>query len=354
MTNSDKRTGRKVKNERTPRNKKTKQLLLAELFEKAYRIKKSEGLAESTLWRYEYIARLFIDYLNTIGHSVYYADLDVQTCRDFSIWLQEERRKYDQHKYQPESNKTKGISPKYVNDIIKTMRTMFNLMIDDGVIDKNPFTQVKNVKQPQKIINILTPEELRQILTVLDKKSYAQFRDYCIIILCVDTMGRIGEILSLTTDDVNLKNKEVIFRSEITKTRRGRIIPIQDRTARLLKELIEENEDFDNKHIFLTNYGADLTPNHFRQRLKVYAKKAGITKNVHPHLIRHSAATIYLESGGNLRYLQSILGHVDQRMTSRYTHLSRVSLAENHGNFSAMNKVLNKLNKERKTKRKNK
>jgi integrase/recombinase XerD len=94
-----------------------------------------------------------------------------------------------------------------------------------------------------------------------------------------------------------------------------------------------------------------LQPNHFRKRLSQYAKQAGIKKHVHPHLIRHSTATMYLEGGGNLRYLQALLGHVDQRMTARYTHLSKQAIADNHEQYSALNQVIGSLNKPRKIKR---
>jgi integrase/recombinase XerD len=158
-------------------------------------------------------------------------------------------------------------------------------------------------------------------------------------------------VLSLTVHDVDLNAKEVIFRSEITKTRRGRIVPIQARTARLIKELLAETKEFESEYVFLSNYGEQLTPDHFRKRLLKYAERVGIKKRVYPHLLRHTAATMYLEAGGNLRYLQAILGHVDQRMTSRYTHVSRISIAENHRQYSPLNQVVGKLNKPRKIKR---
>lgn len=350
MAHSEKRKGRRVKTSRSTR--RNNDLYLPALFEQAYRIKKSEGLADGTLSRYDYAIRLFIDYLHTKNHSLDFAELDNDTCREFASWLLKDKPRFDGHKFKSDSEKTKGVSPRYVNDLIKSIRTLFRVLVEEKTIDTNPFESVKAVKQPEKLINVLTPEELRQLLNVIDKNNYVSFRDYCIITLCIDTMARIGEVLNLTLAEVDLHAKEIVFKETVTKTRRGRIVPIQSRTARLLRELISEVEEFDSEYIFLSNYGEPLTTNHFRHRLKGYAKQAGIRKNVHPHLLRHSAATIYLESGGNLRFLQSILGHVDQRMTSRYTHLSRGSIAENHESYSAMNQVLDKLNRQRKTKRK--
>lgn len=109
--------------------------------------------------------------------------------------------------------------------------------------------------------------------------------------------------------------------------------------------------DFDSDYIFLTNYGEQLTRDHFRKRLNGYAKGAGITKKVHPHLFRHTAATMFLESGGDIRHLQLLLGHTDLRMVLRYTHLSKESLINQHEKYSAMNQITGKLNKPRKIKR---
>ncbi|WP_409251798.1 tyrosine-type recombinase/integrase [Bacillus sp. SCS-153A] len=350
MAHSEKRRGKRVK-QSTVKTHRKNLFDLPTLFEKSYTIKKSEGLSESTLYRYRHAHKLFVQFLETNGHSQDFRELTVDNCRGFSTWLLNDRPRNEGHKYKPESSKTDGISPRSVNDIIKSLRTSFSVLVDDNVIDSNPFDSVKSVKQPQKLINTLTPDELKSLMMSLDKRSYPQFRDYVLITVLIETMARISEVLTLKLSDVDLSSKEIIFKSEITKTRVGRIVPIQQRTARLLKELIVEVEEFESEYVFLSNYGDPLTPNNFRKRLASYAKQVGIKKRVHPHLIRHSAATIYLESGGNLRYLQSLLGHVDQRMTSRYTHLSRASIAENREQFSALNEVMGKLNKPRKLKR---
>ena len=348
---SEKRRGKPVKTERTIKGARRLTNDIVAMFERAYLAKQSEGLAPATLHRYSHAHSLFIQFLDEKGikRDIRYIDVDI--CREFSTWLLEKRIKHDGHKYKPGYIKTPGVSPRYANDIIKTLRTSFRVLMADGLVNENPFEKVKNVKQPQKLINVLTPEELKALLNAPDQRRYAEFRDYVAMVVMIDTMARVSEVLSLTVNDVDLEAKEVVFKSEVTKTRRGRIVPIQSKTARLLKELLVEVREFDSEYIFLSNYGEPLTPNNFRKRLLKYAEIAGIKKRVYPHLLRHSAATIYLESGGNLRYLQAILGHVDQRMTSRYTHLSKTSVADNHEQYSAINQIFDKLNKPRKIKR---
>jgi integrase/recombinase XerD len=350
LAHSENRKGKTVKTDRSVKKSRST-YELPTLLEKAYQAKTAEGLAAGTLARYAHAHSLLCEFLESREYPQDIRHLSVEVCREFVTWLLEERPKFDGHKYKSEKDKTAGFSPRYVNDLIKTLRTSFRVLKEDGRASDNPFESVKTVKQPEKLINVLTVDELQALLHAPDQRQYAEFRDYVAITLMIDTMARISEVLTLTVDDVDLNAREVVFKSEITKTRRGRIVPIQQRTTRLLKELMLEVTDFESKYIFLANYGEPLTPNNFRKRLLNYAEKAGIKKHVHPHLLRHSAATIFLEGGGNLRYLQDLLGHVDQRMTSRYTHLSKRSIAENHDKYSALNQVVDKLNKNRKIKR---
>lgn len=351
MAHSEKRRGKTVKGDRVISATRKTIYALESLFEKAYNAKAAEGLSEGTLYRYRHAPALFMQYLESAGIKKDIRYINIEVCRDFVTYLLEDRVKFDGHKYKPESSKTEGVSPRYVNDIIKTLRTVFRVLKADGLIGENYFEAVKAVKQPEKLINVLTPDELKALLDAPDQRQYSSFRDYVALLVMIDTMARVSEVLTLTVADVDLNAREVVFKSEITKTRRGRIVPIQPRTARLIKELLTEVEEFESDYIFLANYGEPLQPNHFRKQLQKYAKKAGIKKHVHPHLIRHSAATMYLEGGGNLRYLQALLGHVDQRMTARYTHLSKQSIADNHEQYSALNHVIGSLNKPRKIKR---
>ncbi|ASS75188.1 hypothetical protein CIG75_09470 [Tumebacillus algifaecis] len=78
-----------------------------------------------------------------------------------------------------------------------------------------------------------------------------------------------------------------------------------------------------------------------------YAINTGLTIRVHPHLFRHTSATLFLEQGGEIRHLAKILGHADLRMVMRYTHLSNKSIKVQHEKFSPLNHIVGKLNKDR-------
>lgn len=118
-----------------------------------------------------------------------------------------------------------------------------------------------------------------------------------------------------------------------------------------MKDLIKENEEFESEYVFLTNYGGPIRDDRLRDRLKQHAKSAGLSVNIHPHLFRHSSATLFLEKGGDLRHLASILGHTDLRMVMKYTHISDRSIKAQHEEYTPMTDVIKPLNKERKLKR---
>ncbi|WP_110928778.1 tyrosine-type recombinase/integrase [Bacillus massiliglaciei] len=344
---SENRRGKKIKGTRTAAAKRSRPYSLEVLTEKVKSAKRAKGLAESTLWRYQHAFNLLTEFLESDDAR----KLSIEVCRDFSSWLLHDRIKFNGHKYKKGEDKTPGLSPRTANDILKLLRTSFRFLVNEGLVVENPFEQVESIKQHEKVIEILSVDELKALLNAPNQRDYADFRDYVLMNVLIDTMARINEILSLTTSDIDLASRTITLRPEITKTRKGRFLNISKLTARLLRELMSEVAEFETEYIFLANYGEPLTSNNFRNRLINFATKAGITKRVHPHLFRHTAATLFLENGGDIRSLQIILGHSDLRMTMKYTHLSHKAITVQHEQFSALNLVMDKLNKPRKIKR---
>ena len=352
METGDKRAGKRVKKGRRSRSETVPSL--NDLFEVFYEAKEAEGRSQRTLKQYRENYRYFMRYLEVkqIGCTINVITTDV--VRKYIVYMMKEIVQFEEHKYKPvNSEEVIGLSPVTINTRLKTLRVWFQFLEEEGLVDKNPMKSIKNVTEDEEQIEVLTVEELDALLRIPNQREYSEFRDYVLMTVLLDGMTRISETLALQVSDIDFQSQVIMIQAKNAKSRKARMIPIQKQTAQLLKELIAENEEFETNYVFLTNYGAQMQSNHFRKRLKAYAEKAGITKNVHPHLFRHTSATIFLESGGDIRHLQMLLGHADLRMVIKYTHLSNKALIEQHKQYSAMRQLGNKAQgQKRKTNRK--
>ncbi|WP_239613895.1 tyrosine-type recombinase/integrase [Cohnella mopanensis] len=346
----DKRIGKRYKFDRSTRNIDKS---LHDLFDIFYSAKAAEGRSPNTLEKYREYFRYFCLYLKDANLEPTMTCVTPVVVRNYMNWMRHEKRKWDGHAHKVEANMTVGLSPATINSKVNRLRTMFQFLLNEGHITTNPLANVGQLKESVKPKRVLTVNELQALMAAPNRKSYAGFRDYTAINLILDTMGRISEVIALKESDIDFKAGTVYFREEIVKTRVGRRVPITKRTSRLLKELINENKEFDTDFIFLANYGMNITHDQFRNRLKQHAKSANLDGvRIHPHLLRHTGATMFLENGGELRHLASLLGHNDLRSVLQYTHLSDQALRFQHDLYSPLNQIIPKLQLNRKTKRK--
>lgn len=345
----DKRAGKRVKNDRSSQRISYE---LNDLFELFKRLRRSEGISDATFVQYNNNFRFFSDYLDSVNIPLDIRHIDDEIIRDYIIYMRDEIVRFDKHRFKSEAEKTVGLAPSTINTRLKTLKTMFNRLFNDGYISVNPVRGIRNVAEYDSEIEILSETELKSLFKAPNQRRYADFRDYVLMNFLLDSMARIGETTKLKIHNFDFNSHLVNIPAEIAKNRRHRIIPLNTSTIRLVKELVQENEsDFDTDYVFLTNYGEPLTPDHFRKRLNNFALKVGINKNIHPHLFRHTGATMFLENGGDIRHLQKLLGHSDLRMVERYTHLSNMSITKQHAKYSGINNVLSKQSKPRKIKR---
>ncbi|WP_025026666.1 tyrosine-type recombinase/integrase [Caldalkalibacillus mannanilyticus] len=342
---SDKRVGRSTKR---VRSSVANPHLLDDLFEKFYHAKITEGRSKRTLTSYRENYNFFVSYMDDCGVARNVENVTVDLIRDYISFMLQEKVQFEGHPFKPKSVEKIGLSPITVNLRLKPLRTLFKFLVREGLYTENPFEMIKKVEEEDSIIEILTVRQLQSLLEAPNKRSYAGFRDYVLMNLLLDSFCRINEVLMLKEQDIDGETCSIKVRAENSKSKRSKQIPIQKQTLKLLFELTRENKEFETDYIFLANYGEVLTANQFRHRLRDYAKSAGLNCRVHPHLFRHTSATMFLEAGGDIRHLQMLLGHKDLRMVMRYTHLSLKSLTDQHNKYSPLNQVFNKLNKDRK------
>ncbi|NAO99755.1 tyrosine-type recombinase/integrase [Halomonas sp. MG34] len=323
---------------------------LDELFRAFLAIKSAEGRASATMQQYRNNYAYFIDFLTVRNVKPEYNEMNRHLFRDYILYMREEVTKFDGHQFKTDKQRSIGLAPSTINTRLKTLRVMFRCLHDEQIIPENPIVGVKPVPNPLENIEVLTAEELKKLLKMPDKATFPGFRDHALMHVLIDGMMRIGEATQLKESDFDMTQNTVNIRAAIAKSRKPRTLPLKPLTTRLVGRLIEANAEFNTEYVFNTNYGEPMGRDRFRQQLYTYAEQANIKKKVHPHLLRHTAATLFLESGGDIRHLQMLLGHADLRMVVRYTHLSDHALKEQHTKYSPINKVADKLSRPRKTK----
>ncbi|MFT8321679.1 MAG: tyrosine-type recombinase/integrase [Bacillus sp. (in: firmicutes)] len=291
------------------------------------RIKQLEGLSVHSISNYN---KLFNDFERFFNKRKHINNLTTDDARAFIEWQLHDKLQFKEARFR--KNKKKGVSISSCNTYLQYAKATFSALLSEGLVDKNIFDVIKNIKQQEKQIDILTEQEIKKILNSLDKSWYADFRAFVLIYTLIDTFGRISEVLALKKQDIDFEKECVTFNE--TKNNKFRIVPITKKTMYLLDELIEETKGFESEYIFLTNAGKRLPSDTFRKQLREIVQKAGIERRVHPHIFRHTSAMLFLKNNGSLRVLQKILGHRDIQTTMIYSHVLDDTIKLQHDMYS--------------------
>lgn len=311
-------------------------LSISDAFDYFVSVKRSEGVRPRTQQDYHNFFAAFTEWLREAYPDIRkITEINTKILRDYILYLRYERK----------NKRGENLSPYTVNVRIRFLKAFFNALYRENVIDKDPMKHIKLMKTDEKPIEILTEAELYRLLMQPDKRLYSQFRDLVLMYTLLDTGLRIKEAVNLKTKDIDFKTRAIIVPAEISKNRRVRVLPLSNKTVKLLLELVTENKETfpEAEHVFLTQSGTPYNENSFRRRLLMYKEKAGITKPVHPHLFRKMFAIEFLNSGGNLFVAQRLLGHQDISTTRRYYHANIDDIKNQHALHSPVVKLRKKF-----------
>jgi len=209
---------------------------------------------------------------------------------------------------------------------VAAIKSFFNFLVAEGVLKANPAEGIAGPKVGKSLPRSISIEEVERLLEEPAKLSTPEAkRDRAMIELMYATGMRVSELVSLNVRDVNMRAG---FVRCFGKGSKERIIPIHSKATKAVKGYIEDGRQqllgaTGETALFLNRRGQRLTRQGFWLILKGYAKKAEITTELTPHVLRHSIATHLLHSGKmNLRELQELLGHANISTTQVYTHLT--------------------------------
>ncbi|OGF63974.1 hypothetical protein A2661_02335 [Candidatus Giovannonibacteria bacterium RIFCSPHIGHO2_01_FULL_45_24] len=201
---------------------------------------------------------------------------------------------------------------------------MFLKYLSKRNIESLDAEKIELAKLPQRELDLLSTEDLERLLDAPKGTSAKILRDKAILEMFFSTGLRISELCALKIDDINIKRGEFSVRGKGGKVR---VVFLSDRAKKAILAYLEKRSDVDEKKLF------PMTPRSIQRMLKKYAIKAGITKKVTPHVLRHAFATDLLQNGADLRSVQVMLGHANISTTQIYTHFTDKQLKEVHKAF---------------------
>lgn len=188
----------------------------------------------------------------------------------------------------------------------------------------------------ERLPRVLSPERVTSLLQAPQPGDRFYYRDRALLETFYATGARVSEIVGLRMEDVYLREG---FLRCIGKGNRERIVPINDSAARKLQEYLQEQRPQlvrtrpDCPYVFVSRGGRKLTRERVWLIIRFYARRAGISGKVSPHVLRHSFATHLLEGGADLRLVQELLGHSSIGTTQQYTHVDHKRLKTVHRRF---------------------
>jgi integrase/recombinase XerD len=211
----------------------------------------------------------------------------------------------------------KGLSSATISRSIASIRSFYMYLLKNGYVRTDPTEQLKAPKIEKKVPETLSIEEVNLLLEQPYKENPKEIRDKAMLELLYATGMRVSELISLELKDVNLVMNYIVCR-DINKER---IIPIEVAAKIALEKYINTSREIlcaGSEYLFTNLKGEQMTRQGFWKIIKYYAKRAGINKDITPHMIRHSFAVHLVSNGADLRAVQEMLGHSEISTTQIY------------------------------------
>lgn len=228
----------------------------------------------------------------------------------------------DIRKFVADQNRNK-LSAKTLQRRLSACRSFYQWLLHNNQIAANPAAHVKAPKAPRKLPKVLDVDEAVQLVEVPTDAPLG-VRDRALLELFYSSGLRVSELCALRWGDLDLHEGQVLVQG---KGGKQRIVPVGRHARTALSQWRSETGAADDAPVFPGRNGA-ITPRAVQLRLRQLGQRQGLSKLVHPHMLRHSFASHVLESSGDLRGVQELLGHADIATTQIYTHLDFQHLAK--------------------------
>lgn len=266
-----------------------------------------KGRSLNTVRNYDHYLSVFLEYSEVRTPK----DIKDACVREYRLWLNR-----------------KELKKKTQNYYLIALRAFLKYLTKRNFQTLSPEV-IELAKVGERQIDLITPEELTRLLNVPDTSTLAGIRDVAILETLFSTGLRVSELCSLPRD-LDLRAEEFSVRGKGEKVR---VVFLSSEAKSAMKQYLEKRKDLDSDQMF------PVTQRSIQRIIKHYAIKAGISKKVTPHVVRHMFATDLLSNGADLRSVQMLLGHANIATTQIYTHVTDKALRDTHKKFHSRRKT---------------
>ena len=288
-----------------------------------------KGRSLNTVVNYDHYLSRFISFAK-VGTA---EQITPDVVREYRLWLNR----------QPATEGKRGLpgttlKKRTQNYYLIALRAFLKYLAREGVTTMSP-EKIELAKTPERELDLISDQDLTRLLAAPDGSTLTALRDRAILELFFSTGLRVSELCGLPRD-LDLARDEFSVRGKGEKVR---VVFLSDTAKEALKAYLAKRTDVDDAlfiHIGRGKAGSAkhkgslrITPRSVERSVKHYAIKAGISKKVTPHVLRHSFATDLLENGADLRSVQALLGHANITTTQIYTHVTDQRLRETYKQF---------------------
>jgi integrase/recombinase XerD len=228
-----------------------------------------------------------------------------------------------------------GIATPSVARCLSAIRGFHKYLLIDGLAKSDPTVNLETPRGWKRLPKTLSTEDVDALLNQPDSATEIGLRDKAMLELLYATGLRVSELVGLKPRDINLERGFLVV---LGKGSKERAVPLGETAAASVQEYLDGARRAllggrDSDYLFISSRRRGITRQMFWERIKFYARRAGINGAVSPHTLRHSFATHLLDNGADLRAVQAMLGHSDISTTQIYTHVSRERLRKIHEKY---------------------
>ncbi|MCG8555585.1 MAG: site-specific tyrosine recombinase XerC [Proteobacteria bacterium] len=292
-------------------------------------------------WMRRYLEWMRIQHYSerTVENRESYLSFFVRWCEQRSLGYPQEITKpilerYQRHLFYFRKDDGKALSFRAQHSRLVPVRAFFKWLTRHNVLLYNPASELELPRLEMRLPrHVLSAVEAEQILAIPEVREPLGLRDRAILEVLYSTGIRRSELIKLSVYDLDTERSTLMVRQG--KGRKDRMVPIGARAIAWLRKYLDGSRpelviEPDDGSLFLTHLGESFTPSRLTQLVRGYVRAAELDKSGSCHLFRHTMATLMLEGGADIRYIQAMLGHVDLSTTQIYTQVSIRKLQQVH------------------------